>query len=432
MCSVLACTRINNLQILLLVFWQFAIVTDCKTVHGVLSSRQARLYQGQYITKFCFYGEALVKFKLNSTATGKLYFYLGDKWPQVEQTSQCQTKLDQAQYSFGLSTISGENKFAPWDDPKVWHVLYADPVTCDSSVPALEDVTFTLQMLNPDSGGKPIIHCGCDETGLVSFYEILAFLYFAGAIAYGQRLWQTIQKGGPMHLVIKMLSIAMIYQTTGHFLTLIHIYRYSKNGEGYPLLAKLSTAANGLAEYQMLLMMAKLSTGWTLSSSFSTLDPKQMKQISATVIAISVLEVIFSFWEMSVLLNFVKIIIAGAFGFNINKKITEERSTLRREFYNKFAKCCLTWLLAYPVLAVLTFMVLPFHYRYKVMTWGLLTAQSISILLLYRLFLSRSLYWEVSSLATSTLPLRMDRGYGTKTYNSDTRTVRIHKHIAVN
>ena len=41
---------------------------------------------------------------------------------------------------------------------------------------------------------------------------------------------------------------------------------------------------------------------------------------------------------MSVLLNFVKIIIAGAFGFNISKKITEERSTLRREFYNKFAK----------------------------------------------------------------------------------------------
>lgn len=48
---------------------------------------------------------------------------------------------------------------------------------------------------------------------------------------------------------------------------------------------------DGLAEYQMLLMMAKLSTGWTLSSSFSMLDPKQMKQITAGVIAISVLEV---------------------------------------------------------------------------------------------------------------------------------------------
>lgn len=51
------------------------------------------------------------------------------------------------------------------------------------------------------------------------------------------------------------------------------------------------TVADGLAGYQMLLMMAKLSTGWTLSSSFSTLDPKQMKQINIGVIAISVFEV---------------------------------------------------------------------------------------------------------------------------------------------
>lgn len=234
-----------------------------------------------------------------------------------------------------------------------------------------------------------------------------------------------------MHLVIKMLSIALIYQGTGHFLTLIHIYRYSKDGEGYPLLDNLSTAANGLAGYQMLLMMAKLSTGWTLSSSFSTLDPKQMKQINIGVIVVSVFEVILSFWDTTLLLVLIKIIIAGGFGANISKKITEERSTLRREFYNKFAKCCLTWLLAYPALAILS-LVLPVHSRFKVITWGLLTAQSISILLLYRLFLSRSLYWEVSSLATSTLPLRVDRSEGSKTYNSETRTVRIHKHIAVN
>lgn len=71
------------------------------------------------------------------------------------------------------------------------------------------------------------------------------------------------------------------------------ILRYSKNGEGYPFLSKLSTAADGLAGYQMLLMMAKLSTGLTLSSSFSTLDPKHMKQISIGVIAISVFEVQF-------------------------------------------------------------------------------------------------------------------------------------------
>lgn len=419
------------LRVLVLLLSNLAIIADCKTVRGVLSSRQARLFQGQYITRFCFHGDALVRSQLNTSSTGKLYFYLDEKWPHVQQTSQCQDRLDMAQYSFALDSVGGENKFSPWNDPKVWHVLYADSVTCDSTVPALEDIAFTLEMFNPDSEGKPTNHRGCDETGLLSFYEILAFLYFAGAIAYGQRLWQTIQKGGPMHMVIKMLSVAMIYQATGHFLSLIHLYRYSKNGEGYPFLNKLSTVLDGLAEYQMLLMMAKLSTGWTLSSSFSMLDPKQMKQITAGVIAISVLEVVLSFWETGPLLVLVKIVVAGAFGLNISRKITEERSTLRREFYIKFSKCSLTWLLAYPAFAILS-LVLPVHTRFKVIAWGLLTAQCISILLLYRLFLSRSLYWEVSSLATSTLPLRMDRSYGAKTYNSETRSVRIHKHIAVN
>ena len=45
-----------------------------------------------------------------------------------------------------------------------------------------------------------------------------------------------------------------------------------------------------------------------------------------------------SFWDTTLLLVLIKILIAGGFGVNISKKITEERSTLRREFYNKFAK----------------------------------------------------------------------------------------------
>ena len=59
----------------------------------------------------CFFspktlGDALVTFKLNTSSTGKLYFYLDEKWPQVEQTSQCQNKLDMAQYSCKLKVSS--------------------------------------------------------------------------------------------------------------------------------------------------------------------------------------------------------------------------------------------------------------------------------------------------------------------------------------
>ena len=41
---------------------------------------------------------------------------------------------------------------------------------------------------------------------------------------------------------------------------------------------------------------------------------------------------------MTLLLVLVKIVVAGAFGVNISRKVMEERSTLRREFYIKFVK----------------------------------------------------------------------------------------------
>ena len=40
-----------------------------------------------------------------------------------------------------------------------------------------------------------------ESSGVLSLYELLNFLYFAAAVMFGQRLWHTVKKGGPMHLV---------------------------------------------------------------------------------------------------------------------------------------------------------------------------------------------------------------------------------------
>lgn len=60
------------------------------------------------------------------------------------------------------------------------------------------------------------------------------------------------------------------------------------------------------------------------------------------------LQVIIASWEMTLLLVLIKIVVAGAFGVNISRKVTEERSTLRREFYIKFAKVSVDALLCKP------------------------------------------------------------------------------------
>jgi len=52
---------------------------------------------------------------------------------------------------------------------------------------------------------------------------------------------------------------------------------------------------------------------------------------------------------------------------------------------------------------------------FQLITMSVVLCQSVAVVTLYRLFLSRSLYWEVSALSSS-LPLRIDRTKGLKIY----------------
>ncbi|EDO36475.1 predicted protein [Nematostella vectensis] len=336
------------------------VEVDGKVVRGVFSSKQARIDGGQLITTFSFHGEGLIKYKLNQTSNGKLYFYIEEKWPSIMAVSQCKDKIAMSQYSHSLTDTEGKLQFDSWSDQYLWYLVYADNVSCDPSALVFADIEFTLELYNPDSKGQASNHFSYDESGLLSFYEILGFLYFACAIIYGQRLWQTIQKGGPMHLVIKVLTKAMMYHGAAVFCILIHFF----------------------------------------SLKFEILK--------------------FLMWVENY----------NSVSFFISRKINEERSSLRKEFYSKFIKGCLVWILAYPVLVFISSL-LAFHRRLKVLTWGQETARCAVILWLYRLFLSRSLYWEVSSLSASTLPLRHDKGYGNKNYNSEKRTIGIHKSVFI-
>ncbi|XP_032232561.2 integral membrane protein GPR180 [Nematostella vectensis] len=406
------------------------VEVDGKVVRGVFSSKQARIDGGQLITMFSFHGEGLIKYKLNQTSNGKLYFYIEEKWPSVMAVSQCKDKIAMSQYSHSLTGTEGKLQFDSWSDQYLWYLVYADNVSCDPSALVFADIEFTLELYNPDSKGQASNHFSYDESGLLSFYEILGFLYFACAIMYGQRLWQTIQKGGPMHLVIKVLTKAMMYHGAAVFCILIHFFRYSGDGIGYTWIYGLSTVLQGFAEYEMLSMMARLCIGYTLSSSCVTGDPQVIRHMKIGVAVVSSMKVLLEILGVTLAVILLQLVIAVSFSFFISRKINEERSSLRKEFYSKFIKGCLVWILAFPVLVFISSL-LAFHRRLKVLTWGQETARCAVILWLYRLFLSRSLYWEVSSLSASTLPLRHDKGYGNKNYNSEKRTIGIHKSVFI-
>lgn len=61
--------------------------------------------------------------------------------------------------------------------------------------------------------------------GLLTFYFLLVLVYLGGIGAYAHRVWLTISKGGPMHEVLKMLSVAMAMHFSAALLMLIHLWR---------------------------------------------------------------------------------------------------------------------------------------------------------------------------------------------------------------
>ncbi|XP_070537775.1 integral membrane protein GPR180-like [Ptychodera flava] len=411
-----------------------------KTVTGTFNSVQAETTYGQYVTKFCFHGEtAEVQYELNSTGKdGKLYFFLDEHWHSANSQNNCWDKLKLARITHELKEVTGNQTLAHFISPKTWHIVYADIHTCkDKGSPISEPITvrYKLVLLNPDTLGNPTSHFSDEETGLLGFYQILVIAYFVLLCIFSSEVYHAITKGGPMYLVLKMLSIGMVLQSSGIFFMFLHLYGYSKDGIGSPLLEFTSEFLDICAHFQMLYLLINLSLGWTLGSSkVHHLQENHWKSRPVIPVALflSVYQGILLMWELlegsehkvynayqntaGVLLIIIRILLAVIFTGNLYNTVSIERSALRREFYKNFAKSCLIWFLCYPIM-VITSLVFANYIRYKLITIGVRSAQSISMILLYKLFLSRSLYWEVSALSATTMPLRMDKTFGIKLYS---------------
>ena len=96
-------------------------------------------------------------------------------------------------------------------------------------------------------------------------------------------------------------------------------------------------------------------------------------------------------------------------------------------------QACYLWLLSYPT-NLLVAMVLPYYWRpavrdsynfthckcfvFQLMTVGVSVIQMVAMAMLGRLFLSRSLYWEVSSLSATTLPLHGDQSFASMKFRN--------------
>ncbi|XP_031648601.1 integral membrane protein GPR180-like [Oncorhynchus kisutch] len=408
-----------------------------KTVSGVFKSDAAREQNGQYITKFMYnVGRGLVVCRLANAplATEKesrlLFFPEMEDGFDIDNLS-CHERLSKAQLSIRLSEEEHNQSIPHLHSPTAWMALYADRYTCGEGgiIPAHGDLTFTILLFNPDSAGNPLEHFSTEEAGLHSFYCLLILAYFVASCIYIQPLWMALRKGGPMQTVLKVLSTALALQGISALFNYIHLARYARDGVGIPIMGSLAEFCDMVSQVSMLYMLLSLCVGWTLSKNRKPQSRPLQWDSSPASKALAMGGVATQgallLWEQyeetehhsyhaqrsiaGLLLISLRIILALLLASVLYTIISTERSALKRDFYLSFAKGCFIWFLCHPVLVLLS-VVFNEHQREKVVTIGVILCQAISVVILYQLFLSRSLYWEVSSLSSVSLPLTMSRG----------------------
>uniref|UniRef100_A0A2I3RE78 G protein-coupled receptor 180 n=1 Tax=Pan troglodytes TaxID=9598 RepID=A0A2I3RE78_PANTR len=403
-----------------------------KTLRGSFSSTAAQDAQGQRIGHFEFHGDhALLCVRINNIAVAvgkeaKLYLFQAQEWLKLQQSSHgysCSEKLSKAQLTMTMNQTEHNLTVSQIPSPQTWHVFYADKYTCqdDKENSQVEDIPFEMVLLNPDAEGNPFDHFSAGESGLHEFFFLLVLVYFVIACIYAQSLWQAIKKGGPMHMILKVLTTALLLQAALHFLyceNLVDVVFH------VPLVFDIAS------QIQMLYLLLSLCMGWTIvRMKKSQSRPLQWDSTPAsTGIAVFIVmtQSVLLLWEQfedishhsyhshhnlaGILLIVLRICLALSLGCGLYQIITVERSTLKREFYITFAKGCILWFLCHPVLACIS-VIFSDYQRDKVITIGVILCQSVSMVILYRLFLSHSLYWEVSSLSSVTLPLTISSGH---------------------
>lgn len=407
-----------------------------KTVTGVFKSEVARQQNGQYITKFMFEGDrGLLVCRLENGALAmekesRLLLYQ-EMEPDLDNLS-CSERLTHAHFTIDLKHEEHNQTIPRQSSPTAWYALYADRYTCQESVtiPSHADIQYSVLMFNPDSAGNPMDHFSAEEAGLHSFYFLLLLAYFIACCIYIQPLYQALRKGGPMHTVLRVLTTALALQACSALCNYVHLARYSRDGVGFPVMGSMSEFWDMVSQVSMLYMLLSLCMGWTLSRDRKPQSrPLQWEQSPAsTALAVGgvVTQGVLLLWEQysevdsdhhsyhaqrslaGVLLLVLRVGLALVLASVLYQIISTERSTLKRDFYLSFAKGCFLWFLCHPVLVLMSAMFNE-HQREKVVTIGVILCQSISVVVLYQLFLSRSLYWEVSSLSSVSLPLTMSR-----------------------
>jgi len=455
--------------------WSVGILVACscnvawsKTVAGSLRLEAGDLYTGpEYeVTKYSFaIGEGRIdgKFWYKDPHTWMtspaLYLFMDEAWEKYHEAPACVDKVSFAHASIAIGKLTQshrdilhegygkanhseirtlENGIVEWEftwviDTKVrthgWKIIVADCALeqYNAKVPPMH---FEIHLLNPGN-----THLPADEFGLPRMY-LFAFVAMGAFFLYLLSLLRShFEETNKVHLVVRLLLTAYIFQILSLACELGHLQVYKYNGYGIRALDLFSEIFEGLSQTVISFVLICLASGWTLievdsdearANSVATMmkDPIRMVQGPNVAIASVILLVVLSMLLQIInktydddfqkfhdheslpgrILVMIRLALGFAFIFSLHFTIKSQEKRGGEKlvlFMRRLMTLGGLWFLSFPLIVLLAGFLKHYH-RHRFVTIGVLLLQTISLGILGHQFMSNhSTYFRISTLADS-------------------------------
>lgn len=419
---------VRQIAVCVLSIFQFWSVEAKLQQGSVLISGTEPDLQWQYISKFGYgigAGDYSVRVRLHDDVRLKgknvklsLDVFLDEDWDNVQSLPLCSRAAEGPARAARPVTLLKNGQWSRWTKGDVYqsvrpHIWYFALSNCDG--PKARNTLNGTYLIDyeiraQDSGSEFSV-----EMRYMFFMSVVALLIFSVVlVTFAVRCFACRRNTGHVHVVVWVLTLAMLLQFAGQISEIAHLWRFRSDGVGMQMLDTLSQVLLMMSQVVQTTLLISIALGYTLLH-LSMDELSMVKPITIVVCVVHAALVAIGKLcgdshskhhenEGAVGLALLALRLGLYVWFVVAIKASQQKGGFRLQaFLQQFRTAGTIYFLAYPVLFVVVQVFAP-YLQHPIMQTGLLTMQTASHCWLASLFLSRGNYFKASVLGSSVLP----------------------------